>query len=520
MSIKKRLMEFSLVAGFFILAIGSTAYWVTHQLSATVGQTENSMLALRNHLQADMMHDALRGDLLSALLAGGKKDLSARPEVEKDLNEHIAEFKEALHNNELLPQPKEISEALVKVRPKLEDYIGLTRKTLALAFDDPAAAELQMPKFTESFGLLETEMSNLSDLIETNVKAAKVASDHTSKLSAQVIVGLTAIALVLIGGYAVMTSKAILGAVGAEPETVKKLASAIERGQLSHVVTLRSGDVDSIMATLDKMARSLHGTISGVRQAAETVAETSTELSHSSVDLAAHIDRQASSLQETASSMVMLTSTVKQNADSAKRANDLALSASTVASKGGAVVSQVVERMSSINQSAKKIADIIGVIDSIAFQTNILALNAAVEAARAGEQGRGFAVVASEVRTLAQRSAGAAKEIKSLITDSVEQVNVGSRLVDEAGTRMEEIVNSIQHVTEIVSQITQASQVQIADIETVNGAIVQMDQGTRDNSVLVENAAQSASALHGHAQDLSTLVSTFNLEATSAHAPG
>lgn len=500
-----------MVAIFFILAIGLTAYWVKHQLSATLQQTENSMQALRNHLEADMMHDALRGDVLSALVAGGKKDLNAKTTVIKSLDEHVEAFKSALKQNETLPLTTEISQALVKVRPKLDAYIELSRATATLAFNDLPVAEIQMPKFLEAFSLLETEMGALSDLIENNVKGAKDASDKTSALSVQVIIGLTAVALLLIGCYAMLTIRAILGAVGAEPEEVKKLASAIERGQLHHVVILRTGDADSIMATLDKMARSLHGTIDGVRHAAEMVADTSTELSENNISLASHIDQQANSLEKTASSMGVLTTTVKQNAESAQQANALAMSASEVASKGGRVVSQVVERMSSINQSAKKIADIISVIDSIAFQTNILALNAAVEAARAGEQGRGFAVVASEVRTLAQRSAGAAKEIKELIADSVEQVNAGSRLVDEAGSRMQEIVGSIQHLTATVSEITKASQVQIADIETINSAIFQMDQGTRQNSMLVETASTSARTLHDQAHDLSTLVSTFDL---------
>ncbi|MGZ3241767.1 MAG: methyl-accepting chemotaxis protein, partial [Burkholderiaceae bacterium] len=222
----------------------------------------------------------------------------------------------------------------------------------------------------------------------------------------------------------------------------------------------------------------------------------------------------ASSLEETASSMEELTSTVKQNADNARQANGLAMSASEVAVKGGTVVSQVVDTMGSINDSSKKIVDIIGVIDGIAFQTNILALNAAVEAARAGEQGRGFAVVATEVRNLAQRSAAAAKEIKTLIGTSVEKVDAGAKLVDQAGATMQEIVDSIRRVTDIMGEITAASQEQTSGIEQVNVAISQMDDTTQQNAALVEEAAAAAQSMQNQANNLSMAVSVFKLNGT------
>jgi methyl-accepting chemotaxis protein len=234
------------------------------------------------------------------------------------------------------------------------------------------------------------------------------------------------------------------------------------------------------------------------------------------MDLSSRTEEQAGSLEETASSMEELTSTVQQNADNALQANQLAQSATAVAQKGGEVVSQVVSTMGAINDSAKKIVDIISVIDGIAFQTNILALNAAVEAARAGEQGRGFAVVASEVRNLAQRSAGAAKEIKALISDSVEKVDAGSRLVDQAGTTMEEIVDSIKRVTDIMNEIAAASREQATGINQVNDAITQMDQVTQQNAALVEEAAAAAQSLQDQSVQLAKTVSTFKLDATVA----
>jgi methyl-accepting chemotaxis protein len=248
-----------------------------------------------------------------------------------------------------------------------------------------------------------------------------------------------------------------------------------------------------------------------LRDATESINTAAKEIASGNTDLSSRTEEQASSLEETASSMEELTSTVKQNAENARQANQLAIGASDVAVKGGAVVSQVVTTMSSINESSKKIVDIISVIDGIAFQTNILALNAAVEAARAGEQGRGFAVVATEVRNLAQRSAAAAKEIKELISDSVEKVGTGTKLVDEAGKTMEEIVSSVKRVTDIMGEITAASQEQSSGIEQVNQAITQMDEVTQQNAALVEQAAAAAESLEEQAQVLAQAVGVFKL---------
>jgi methyl-accepting chemotaxis protein len=250
-----------------------------------------------------------------------------------------------------------------------------------------------------------------------------------------------------------------------------------------------------------------------VRTSTDTISSASSEIAAGNMDLSDRTGEQAASLEQTAASMEQLTGTVKQNADNARQANILAVSASEVATRGGAVVSQVVDTMGSINASSKKIVDIIAVIDGIAFQTNILALNAAVEAARAGEQGRGFAVVASEVRNLAQRSAGAAKEIKQLIGDSVEKVDSGARLVDQAGVTMKEIVTSIQRVTDIMGEITVASQEQTSGLEQINQAIGQMDAITQQNVALVEEAAAAAGSLQDQANVLSQVVSVFRVDA-------
>jgi methyl-accepting chemotaxis protein len=289
-----------------------------------------------------------------------------------------------------------------------------------------------------------------------------------------------------------------------------RLARRVAEGDLTAQVEVRSKDeTGQLMAALKDMNTSLLDIVSRVRTGTDAIATASTEITAGNQDLSSRTEQQASSLEETASSMEELTSTVKQNADNARQANQLAATASENAIRGGDVVAQVVSTMASIDASSKKIADIIGVIDGIAFQTNILALNAAVEAARAGEQGRGFAVVAGEVRNLAQRSAAAAKEIKDLIGDSVDKVETGSRLVDQAGATMEEVVGSVKRVSDIISEIAAASEEQRAGIEQVNQAITQMDQVTQQNAALVEEAAAAAEAMQDQASGLAGLVGTF-----------
>ena len=298
-----------------------------------------------------------------------------------------------------------------------------------------------------------------------------------------------------------------------------EVAQAVSAGDLtSHIVVDSRDETGQLMHALKNMNDKLVSIVGQVRVGTESISTASSEIAAGNLDLSSRTEEQASSLEETASSMEELTSTVKRNADNARSANQLAIDASQIASKGGVVVSEVVSTMGSINDSSRKIVDIISVIDAIAFQTNILALNAAVEAARAGEQGRGFAVVASEVRNLAQRSSAAAKEIKGLIDDSVQKVEAGSQLVDKAGRTMDEIVQSISHVTQIMNEITDASDEQRAGIEQVNQAIGQMDQVTQQNAALVEEAAAAAESMQEQAAKLAEVVGVFKLDATQQYA--
>ena len=336
--------------------------------------------------------------------------------------------------------------------------------------------------------------------IETSYRASKAALTALSLLAL-----LCAIASIW------LLVRSLLKQLGGEPEYAATIASCIAAGDLTIEIDLKPGDNTSLLFAMRGMRDSLANIAGEVRSGTDTIATASSQIVAGNLDLSSRTEQQASSLEETAASMEELTSTVKQNADNARQANQLAVSASSVALKGGSVVSQVVDTMGAINTSSRKIVDIIGVIDGIAFQTNILALNAAVEAARAGEQGRGFAVVAAEVRTLAQRSAAAAKEIKTLIGDSVDKVAQGSQQVAEAGRTMDEIVDSVKRVTDIMAEITAASQEQTQGIEQINQAITQMDQVTQQNAALVEEAAAAAQSLQEQAVSLTEVVSVFKL---------
>ncbi|AOI79722.1 methyl-accepting chemotaxis protein [Burkholderia sp. NRF60-BP8] len=311
----------------------------------------------------------------------------------------------------------------------------------------------------------------------------------------------------------------VRGSLGGEPDEAAALATRIAQGDLTQPVPVRAGDRTSMMAAMHDMQARLQATIGGIRQSAEAIASASRQISAGNDDLSQRTEEQAASLEETAASMEQLTATVKQNADNARQASGLANNASDIARTGSDVVNRVIGTMGEIDDSSRKIADIIGVIEGIAFQTNILALNAAVEAARAGEQGRGFAVVAGEVRSLAQRSATAAKEIRALIVDSVERVRNGSTLVGQAGTTMGEILQAVARVTDIMGEIAAASEEQASGITQVGRAVTQMDQVTQQNAALVEEAAAAAASLQEQAARLRDAVGAFRVGNAGGPAP-
>uniref|UniRef100_UPI000D3DA5E2 methyl-accepting chemotaxis protein n=1 Tax=unclassified Variovorax TaxID=663243 RepID=UPI000D3DA5E2 len=368
-------------------------------------------------------------------------------------------------------------------------------------------------RFADALAVYGGAVEALANYQRERIDAAAQGIDADFMGGRTTLLVLSAIALVLGALFAWRLTVGIVRPLG----HAVAVAETVAAGDLSADIRVESRDeAGQLMHALREMNASLAKVVGEVRTGTETIATASGQIASGNQDLSSRTEQQASSLEETAASMEELTSTVKQNADNARQANQLAVSASEVAVKGGTVVSQVVDTMGSINASSKKIVDIIGVIDGIAFQTNILALNAAVEAARAGEQGRGFAVVASEVRSLAQRSAAAAKEIKTLIGDSVEKVEEGSKQVEEAGRTMEEIVGSVKRVTDIMGEITAASQEQTSGIEQINQAITQMDQVTQQNAALVEQASAAAQSLQEQAGSLSQVVGVFRLDRGTA----
>jgi methyl-accepting chemotaxis protein len=377
---------------------------------------------------------------------------------------------------------------------KQSDAADISDGASAMAFDETVSALQALSKFNFDGG-----------------KAASDGVTRTYRTARTTVMALLAAALVLGAGLATLITRRLLAQLGGEPTAAVHLARAVAGGDLSSTIHVKPGDNASLMACLRDMQQGLADAVRQVRTGSEGVATASSEIASGNQDLSQRTEQQASALQSTASTMDQLGHTVRHNADNARQANDLAQGAADVAKRGGDVVGQVVHTMRGIQDSSRKIADIIGTIDGIAFQTNILALNAAVEAARAGEQGRGFAVVASEVRSLAQRSAEAAKEIKTLINASVERVEQGTSLVDQAGQTMEEIVGAIGRVSAIVGEISSASVEQSSGVNQVCTAVTQMDQATQQNAALVEQSAAAAEGLKQQAQQLVQAVAVFRL---------
>ncbi|CAM4165929.1 methyl-accepting chemotaxis protein [Comamonas aquatilis] len=427
------------------------------------------------------------------------------------LQQRMADDKKNYEPLIISQQERDYYEQFIRER---ELYAQVNRQLFALsrAGEQDKAKELLEG---QSLKLFNDSSATLQKLVRYNSDVARQESQASVTVYKRAVILLIAAALVAVL-VAVVAGLMLVRSIRVPLDQAVKAADRVANGDLSGMIHVeRHDETGQLLNALERMQTSLVQTVRSVRQNAEGVASASAQIASGNANLSSRTEEQASALEQTAASMEQLGTTVNQNADNARAANQLAVNASQVAAQGGAVVAQVVDTMKGINHSSHQIADIISVIDSIAFQTNILALNAAVEAARAGEQGRGFAVVASEVRTLAQRSAEAAKAIKGLISTSVERVEQGTQLVDKAGTTMAEIVSAIRRVTDIMGEISAASSEQSQGVAQVGEAVTQMDQSTQQNAALVEQSAAAAGALRKQAQDLVQAVAVFQLPASA-----
>jgi methyl-accepting chemotaxis protein len=453
---------------------------------------------------------SMRSVLFLNTAAEVNAELAVIEKSDRLIGDSLARFKQAASSDQDVQLLRSVEEMRAKYAPQLAGYVklikdGSTEQARDLAL--PEIAPVQQKYFEALDKLIEAEGGRMDN---AGKEAEAIAGS-----AAMVMIALSAIAATLGVLVGVLVTRGIARPLTAAVGVARRVAG----GDLTTVVEVKSKDeTGQLLQALRDMNDGLGAAVRQVRSGTESIAIASREIATGNADLSARTEAQAGSLEETASSMEQLTQTVKENAANAQEANKLVTAASERALKGGQVVGQVVQTMGSIKESSRKIVDIISVIDGIAFQTNILALNAAVEAARAGEQGRGFAVVAAEVRNLAQRSAGAAKEIKALINDSVEKVDAGGKLVDEAGATMDEIVSSVRHVADIMGEITAASQEQSSGIEEINRAIAQMDEMTQQNAALVEEAAAAAESMQNQAGKLAESVAVFKLQEGDAVA--
>lgn len=472
---------------------------------------EDLTIANAKGVLASQMKSAMLEAGIAMRSIGLQSDVGAMQSDEekfKKSNKNYIEARDKLIAAGLLDNEKSILANVSRIDKEMEapfkEAMGLI-----LSFNGEGAAKIITSRISPLSQQAINEINGLVDIQQTSLREILAGTVSAGTQLTYLLFLIGAVALFIGGIFAWSITHSITAPLNFAVSVTNRVAA----GDLtSHIDTNEKDEIGQLLTALKEMNASLARTVGQVRIGTDMISVASSEIATGNADLSSRTESQASSLEQTASSMEQLTDTVRQNADNARQANQLAVSASGVAVKGGGVVSQVVETMGSIKASSNKIVDIIGVIDGIAFQTNILALNAAVEAARAGEQGRGFAVVASEVRNLAQRSAAAAKEIKSLIGDSVEKVDVGSRLVDDAGKTMDEIVSSVKRVADIMREITAASQEQSAGIEEVNQAIGQMDEMTQQNAALVEQAAAAAESLQDQAVTLTQAVSIFKLD--------
>ncbi|ALU91063.1 methyl-accepting chemotaxis protein [Herbaspirillum rubrisubalbicans] len=516
LSIRSRLIFVIAFLALLLVASGVLGVISLRSTNAQMGSLyEDRLVALSQLERMSAALDAARNGI-STSIVGDSGDIDANMDkIEKALKANDA----VVMKYQQTPLSSEERALLEKMIAQRQKFVveGIKPATEALRNRDfQGAIELYGGVMLKLYAEAHATLAQLMDL-QRSVGREMHEQAQQRYQTLLVIMGVAMLAGLVV---ALLMGGLLVRAISRPLQRAVKVAQGVAAGDLTQRIEVHSQDeTGQLMQALQQMNDNLQGIVGQVRLSTDTIATASSEIAHGNLDLSSRTEQQAGALEETASAMEQLTSTVRANAENAQQAKQLAHSASEVAVRGGQVVRQVVDTMSSINQSSNKIVDIISVIDGIAFQTNILALNAAVEAARAGEQGRGFAVVASEVRSLAQRSAAAAKEIKVLIDDSVTRVGSGSALVAQAGATIDEVVHSVQQVSAVVTEISAAGQEQSQGIEEVNRAITQMDESTQQNAALVEQAAAAAQAMQEQAARLSAAVSVFRLNGPALPGP-
>ena len=498
---------FGLIVVLLLILAGASLLKMKDMNNASDDLATNWLPSISSVKTMNLLHSDLRLLMMEHRINSDKNSIS---KIESAIQEQIKEIEKTQKVYEPLMTEPEEKIAFKSYLEKWQKLQAIEKRALQLSsqgLDDDTKIALER----ESKPVFDSMGNDLDKLVKINEKGSEDSAKKSN--AAYKTAQLQIIVLVIVAlGATVALSLFIIRSITTPLNYAVEAVRHIAQGDLSRPIEVRNHDeLGTLLSTMSEMQTSLISVVSSVRTGSESVATASAEIAQGNQDLSSRTENQASALEQTASSMEHLGSTVRQNADNARQANQLAQQASSVAAEGGDVVGQVVETMKEINTSSQKIADIISVIDGIAFQTNILALNAAVEAARAGEQGRGFAVVASEVRALAGRSAAAAKEIKTLIDASVDRVGQGTLLVDKAGQTMSKVVSSIQQVTDIMGEISAASTEQSAGVIEIGQAVTQMDQATQQNAALVEEMAAAASSLKVQAQELVQTVSVFQL---------
>ena len=511
-SIGTKLWTLALTATALIIAVGLTGLAAVRDMEVALAEVRTSGQALRSHMQGDMVHDALRSDVLAAILAAQSGRLEERDALAADIKSHATIFRDAITaEKQLITDPSTLAQ-IQALLPSLGDYIQGAEKIQSHSFRDLPTAQAGLPEFVGLFETLEPQMESVSESIETWSEATGARARETSSGADVTIAGIAAAAVLLL-----IAASRITRAIVRPLQRAVEVTTRIAAGELDNVIEVSGNDETAqLLAAMQRMTGTISGVVVQVREAAESVTISSREVAAGTLDLSQRVEQQAASLEETSSTTQDISRMVANNASMAGQAGGIAKNAVRRARESRGVVERSAGAMEEINASSSRIAEIVGTIDSIAFQTNLLALNAAVEAARAGEQGRGFAVVATEVRNLSQRCAAAAREIKNLIGDSVEKVQQGTSLVHTSGETIAGTEKSIGELTGLVDSVAESSRDQASGVDQINRAITQMDSATQQNAALVEELAAASASMEAQAQSLLQIVGYFRTGSETA----